>query len=84
MIDYITSDLFVFWFFLLCLLCLFLIVNMKEFEITFKDLNSGSLFSQDNLSLGNKQTQLNQANRAADARAKVSRLAHLKKIGVKS
>jgi plasmid replication initiation protein len=57
---------------------------IKEFEITFKDLNSGSLFSQDNLSLGNKQTQLNQANRAADARAKVSRLAHLKKIGVKS
>jgi hypothetical protein len=32
MIDYITSDLFVFWFFLLCLLCLFLIVNMKEFD----------------------------------------------------
>ena len=57
---------------------------IKEFKISFKDVNSGGLFSQDNLSLGNKQTQLNQANRAADARAKVSRLAHLKKIGVKS
>jgi hypothetical protein len=57
---------------------------IKEFEITFKDLNSGSLFSQDNLSLGNKQTQLNQAHRAADTRAKVSRLTHLKKIGLKS
>jgi hypothetical protein len=32
---------------------------------------------------GNKQTRLNQAHRAADARAELSRLAHCKKIGIK-
>ncbi|CAC9513135.1 hypothetical protein [uncultured Gammaproteobacteria bacterium] len=58
--------------------------TIKQFEITFKDVNSNILSSQDNLLVGNKSNQLNQANRAADARAKVSRLAHLKKIGVKS
>ena len=56
---------------------------IKEFEITFKDVNSGGLFSQDNLLQGNKQTRLNQAHRAADARAELSRLAHCKKIGIK-
>ncbi|CAC9486116.1 hypothetical protein [uncultured Gammaproteobacteria bacterium] len=56
---------------------------IKEFKISFKDVNSGGLFSQDNLCRGNKQTQLSKAHRAADARAKVSRLSHLKKIGIK-
>ena len=56
---------------------------IKEFEITFKDVNSGGLFSQDNLLQGNKQTRLNQAHQAADARAELSRLAHCKKIGIK-
>jgi hypothetical protein len=31
---------------------------------------------------GNKQTRLNQAHRAADARAELSRLAHLQKAAV--
>ena len=56
---------------------------IKEFNISFNDLNAGGLFSQDNLCRGDKKTRLNQAHRASDARAKVSRLAHLKKIGVK-
>jgi plasmid replication initiation protein len=42
---------------------------IKEFKISFKDVNSGGLFSQDNLCRGNKQTQLSKAHRAADARA---------------
>ncbi|CAB5507640.1 hypothetical protein [uncultured Gammaproteobacteria bacterium] len=56
---------------------------IKEFEITFKDVNRGGLFSKDNMAKGNKQTRLNQAHRAADARAELSRLAHCKKIGIK-
>ena len=52
---------------------------IKEFNISFKDLNS----AVDSPSLGNKKTLLNKAHRASDARAKLSRLAHLKKIGVK-
>jgi plasmid replication initiation protein len=34
---------------------------IKEFEITFKDVNRGGLFSKDNMAKGNKQTRLNQA-----------------------
>ena len=56
---------------------------IKEFKITFKDVNRGGLFSQDNLCRGDKKTRLNQAHRASDARAELSRLAHLKKIGLK-
>ena len=55
---------------------------IKEFNISFKDLNSAGLFSQDNLCRGNKQIQLSNAHRAADARAALSRLSHLKKIGL--
>ena len=52
---------------------------IKEFNISFKDLNS----AVDSPSRGSKKTLLNKAHRASDARAKLSRLAHLKKIGVK-
>ena len=54
-----------------------------QFEIVFRDLDPDGLLFKDNLCRGNKQTQLSKAHRAADARAKLSRLAHLKKIGVK-
>ena len=56
---------------------------IKEFNISFNDLNAGGLFSKDNLCRGNKQIQLSKAHRASDARAELSRLAHLKKIGLK-
>ena len=54
-----------------------------KFEITFRDLDPDGLLFKDSLSRGNKKTRLNNAHRAADARAKVSRLSHLKKIGIK-
>ncbi len=54
-----------------------------KFEIVFRDLDPDGLLFKDSLSQGNKKTRLNNAHRASDARAKVSRLSHLKKIGVK-
>ena len=57
--------------------------TIKEVEISFKDVNRGGLFSKDNMAKGNKQTRLNQAHRASDVRAELSRLAHCKKIGIK-
>jgi plasmid replication initiation protein len=52
--------------------------TITEFEIHFKDLNCAS----NPRFLGNKRTRLNTAIRAAEARAKISKLAHHKKIGI--
>ena len=57
--------------------------SIFKFEIIFKDLDPDGLLFKDTLSRGSKKTRLNEAYRASEARAKVSRLAHLKKIGLK-